>query len=107
MIAALLIVAGLAVFSMLRPWGMGYGMMGRGVYGFNLFGGLAMGVMMLFPVLLVVGLVAGGIWLAGSLTRAVTDEHTSPAGGAACSNCSRSVQSDWQICPYCGQPLKN
>jgi hypothetical protein len=26
---------------------------------------------------------------------------------ATCSNCGHSLGADWQVCPYCGQPLKS
>jgi len=82
---------------------MGYSMMGPGHMGSFGFGG---GLLACFIPLILVGLLVGGlIWLvtAGinpSSTDSVTADHRH------CPTCHRTVQPDWQVCPYCGTSLR-
>jgi len=86
---------------MMDGWGR---MGGRGfLFPFGFFG---MGLMMLWPVALLVLLVLGGVAIGKGLSR---PSHPAPPPEAlpsrACPNCSKPVQSDWNNCPYCGNPF--
>ncbi len=96
-------------------WGYrgGYGMMGgyggtgmMGGWGYSPLGWLGMGLGML----LMWGLPIGLLVLAGfgvvSLVQRDSKANPTPATQAACPNCAKSVQPDWQNCPYCGTALK-
>ncbi len=107
--AGVAFVAGMGVYGWGRPlngWMHGYGMMGSGAGWLFPFGGLFMGAMMLIPILIVLALVAGGVWLLGSLTRPAGSTAPPPPAGRACPNCGRAAQADWNTCPYCGGPLQ-
>lgn len=81
--------------------GMGPGMMGPGMMGgFNLFGWL---LPCLIPVGLLALLVVGLAWLLAALRD--SGQRSGPSPEVRCPNCNRSVQNDWQVCPYCGAPL--
>lgn len=83
-----------------RGWGMmGPGMMGG--WGFSPFGWIGMIFMWLIPVGFIVLTVLGIAWL----VRAVSGNAAMPVAHP-CPNCKRSVQDDWQNCPYCGTALK-
>ena len=72
----------------------GYGMMGRGMMGFGF----------LIPALLIILLIAGGVWLGNVLT---TRGHHHPSRQKDfCANCSKPTEADWKSCPYCSKPLK-
>jgi hypothetical protein len=68
----------------------------------GLFGGL---LMLIFPVGLLV-LIIGGIVL---LVRALQQPNTDRVDEAArhCGHCGKRVAPDWQVCPYCGEPLSS
>lgn len=84
----------------------GWSWMGRGHGLFFPFGFLGMGLMMLWPVVLVVLLVLGGVAIVNNLNGS---KRTAPPQTALpahpCPNCSKPVQADWNNCPYCGNPL--
>lgn len=110
----LLIVAGLLILlvagnlfplgwnSMGNNWGM---MGGRhhpgmlGGWGFSPLGWLFGLAGMLLPLGLLALLIVGVVWLVQQVTQ------SRPAAGQNCSNCGRTVQSDWQLCPHCGHTL--
>ena len=81
---------------------MGYGMMGPGMMGpgmmgrFNPFGWL----ICLIPLLLILILVGGLVWLIVDRGRA---NRTTLA---KCPNCQRPVLPDWRVCPYCSASLE-
>lgn len=94
--------------AMAGRWGYGgYGMMGDygGHMGWGLvpFGWFGMGFGMLFMWLIPVGLIALAIYGVVALTRNATPP---PAALAACPNCGKGTQADWQNCPHCGTALK-
>lgn len=101
--------------SLLSPgWGpgtVGGGMMGPGMmggWGFAPFGWFIMLLWMLFPLSVLALLVLGIAWLFGQVSgagAARTGGSGQPPAGQTCSNCSRPVQADWRLCPYCGQEL--
>jgi hypothetical protein len=81
--------------------GMGPGMMGPGMMdGFNIFGWL---LPCLIPAGLLILLVAALAWLLAAIRH--SGQRSDSSTEAHCPNCSRSVQSDWQVCPYCGTSL--
>ncbi len=84
-----------------RGWGMmgGPGMMGG--WGYSSFGWIGMIFMWLIPVGLVVLAAFGVVWLVRNVGNS-----TPPASQSPCPNCAKSVQADWQTCPYCGTALK-
>jgi hypothetical protein len=113
----LLMVAGLLVLLVagnLFPfgwsgWGNSWAMMGGwhhpgmmgmlGGWGFSPFGWLFGLTGMLIPLGLLALLIGGAVWLVQQVAR------SRPAAGQNCSNCGRTVQPDWQLCPYCGHSL--
>jgi hypothetical protein len=111
--AGVAFLAGMAVYGWGRPfqgWMHGYGMMGGAPGWLFPFGGGFMGVMMLFPILIVIALVAGGVWLLANLTRPAGTPAppfvTQAPAGRVCSHCGRAAQADWNTCPYCGGTLQ-
>jgi len=80
----------------------GWGMMGRGMMGLGPFGGFGMMLMWLFPLGLLIAIVLGSVWLVRALAGTGT---TAKLVAPACPQCHRSLQSDWQVCPYCGHRL--
>jgi hypothetical protein len=85
-----------------RSWSMmrgGTGMMGG--WGFSPFGWIGMAFMWLIPVG-VIALIAFGI---AALMRNAGDLTPSTSKNP-CPNCTKSVQADWQNCPFCGTALK-
>jgi hypothetical protein len=113
----LIVVLVLGLPLLFRFTGLGWygGMMGRGGmlgghfgYFFPL-GFLWMGLMMLAPVALLVLIIMGGVALVNSLTR-TSSPATPPVtpavmSGRTCGNCGKPAQTDWNTCPYCGNPL--
>ena len=79
-------------------WGMGPGMMG---WGFAPFGWFGMIFMWLIPLGFLALVVLGVFWLARNVGNSA-----SPASQHPCPHCGKSVQTDWQNCPYCGTTLK-
>jgi len=108
LVVVLLLPGILGVFRFGWRGGMmdGWGWMGRGHGIFFPFGFLGMGLMMLWPVALIVLLVLGGVAIVNSLTRS---NRPAPPQTAlpthTCPNCSKPVLVDWNNCPYCGNPL--
>jgi len=88
-------------------WGYrGWGMMGgpggmMGGWGYSPLGWIGMAFMWLIPVGFIVLAVFGIAWLARNVGNT-----TPPLAQSACPNCAKSVQADWQNCPYCGTALK-
>ena len=71
----------------------GYGMMGPGMMGFG----------WIVPVILLVLVVAAGVWLGNKLS---TRRPQHPAHrNDRCKNCSEPVEADWKTCPHCSEPL--
>ena len=82
-----------------RGWGMmGPGMMG---WGYSPLGWIGMLFMWLIPIG-VITLIVFGI---AALVRN-SGNPTLPSSQSPCPNCAKSVQADWQNCPYCGTALK-
>jgi hypothetical protein len=88
--------------------GRGFGLMGRGIglraSPLGWLGFVSMGLINLGGFIL---LILGVVWLVNRLryhgtpppvTAPSLPEHT-------CSNCSKPVQVDWKVCPYCGNNL--
>ena len=81
-------------------WGMmGPGMMGR--WGFAPFGWIGMIFMWLIPIGVIVLTGVGVAWL----VRAIGSGTQSTITGQSCPSCGRTVQADWQNCPYCGTQI--
>jgi hypothetical protein len=99
LVALAVLLGGLLLFGLL--WGLG-GMMGP-MMGPGMMGGMGLLwllLLCLLPLLLIL-ILAGVIWLVAS-----RGESRSVQPGGSCPNCGRAVQPDWQLCPYCGEPLK-
>jgi hypothetical protein len=82
------------------PWMMGPRMMHgyNGFGGFSMFGGLMMFGMILVPLILIGAVIAGVV----ALVRGIAGSSTPPAA-RPCPHCSRYIQAEWVVCPYCGQ----
>lgn len=96
------VIALLLLFStaMFGGWGMmGPGMMGRWGYYFP-FMWIGMMFMWLIPIGFLILIALGIVWLVRNLGVPM------PPASRACPNCGKSVQADWQNCPYCGTSLK-
>ncbi len=113
----LLIVVSFLPFGWRGIWGpggmMGGGMMGPGMmggwggWGFSPFGWIGMIFMWLFPLAFLVLLALGGVWLFRQVTHQGPAAGSPPAmSGKACPSCSKPVQTDWRLCPYCGAALE-
>ena len=77
-----------------------------------LFGLLFMLLVVGLPVLLIVGVFAGGWRLAGRGNGSAVISHNNPRPVALtttathnCVHCSQTLQSDWTHCPHCGAPV--
>ncbi len=94
---------------MMSGWGYnnsgygGWGMMGPGMmgWGFAPFGWIGMMFMWLIPLGFLALVVLGVFWLAQN-----SGKSTPPSSQHPCPHCGKSVQTDWQNCPYCGTALK-
>lgn len=90
------------------PYHMGgWNMMGG--YGFP-WGGGFMGIGMLLVPLLVVGLIVAAVvaLVRGPQTPLPPPPPAMPPPAARlCSNCSRPLQAEWAVCPYCGTPVSS
>jgi hypothetical protein len=79
--------------------------------GFGLLGLVGFGLSLLIPLGLIALLVIGLVWLfnRGRTPMAMATPGPTPVPpptpGRTCPNCGRPVQSDWSVCPYCGQKL--
>ena len=100
LVALAVLLGGLLLFGLV--WGFG-GMMGPGMMGPGMRGGMGLFwllLLCLLPLLLFL-ILAGVIGLVASRGESRTAQP-----GGRCPNCGRAVQPDWQVCPYCGEPLK-
>ena len=90
---------------------MGPGMMGGWTGGWGWLGWLAVLIGLLLPLGVLILLVAAAIWLfrqasvASQGARSGEPEGTAGEAGQTCPSCGQPVQSDWRVCPYCGQDL--
>ena len=95
-------------WGMMGGWGRGGMMEGYGpsnmMGSWGIFGWPFMFLMWLFPLGFLILLVLGIVWLVRALSG--------PGPGRApvqalptCPECHRPVQTDWQVCPYCGKGL--
>ncbi|MFQ6013998.1 MAG: zinc ribbon domain-containing protein [Anaerolineae bacterium] len=86
--------------------GRGPGMMGYG-YGGGALGWLFSLLGLIFPLGFLALLVLGGIWLFRQVNQpqglSVGWPQAQPS--QTCPNCDQAVQTDWQLCPYCGNQL--
>jgi hypothetical protein len=90
------------------PGGMmgGRGMMGGPGFGLGLFELLSMAVMVGLPVLFLVLLALGIVWLVKYFRLPqVPGAAAAVQPSATCKSCQKPVQADWQVCPYCGNKL--
>lgn len=109
-VVAILVATGVVLVGMIflgLLWGFGgmgsWGMMG----GQGMMGGAGIFWWLLFclsPLLLGALVIAGAIWLLNN--RADTPKDV-PAVLESCPNCRLPVQKNWNICPNCGQSLRN
>lgn len=100
----------LAALPSLLLWGRGdifhrgYGMMGgccSGVpYMMGGWMGMGFGFGWLIPLLLLGFVIALGVWVGSSLNKQNQSRQKS-----ACPNCAKSVDADWETCPYCSTAL--
>jgi uncharacterized membrane protein len=75
------------------------GMMGS--WGYSLFGSMGMILMWLIPVGLIVLIFLGFMrFIQGRSKRLSSTDQV-------CLHCRKSVQADWQFCPFCGTSLKS
>jgi uncharacterized membrane protein len=108
LVLMLVLIPGIFMFS--RGFGGmmgGYGMMGRGFGYTSSLGWLGMALFTLIPIGFLVLLVLGGVWVVSSLMKSgkTTTTVTPAVASKACSSCGKSVQSDWKVCPFCGNSL--
>ncbi|NIO70794.1 MAG: hypothetical protein GTN71_17610 [Anaerolineae bacterium] len=123
LVALVVFLAGVSLLPMLFGggyWGMGPGMMGRGVMGGwcpwcggtgqfggggllgGLFGLLFTLLGLLIPIGLLGLLILGGVWL----VRSMGGVSAPPAPAETCPSCGQPTEHDWQNCPYCGASLR-
>jgi uncharacterized membrane protein len=98
---AIFILFGTGMFG---GWGYrGWGMMGPGMmgWGYSPLGWIGMAFMWLIPVGFIVLTVLGVFWLVQNVGNSRLPSSQNP-----CTNCGKSVQADWQNCPYCGTAIK-
>jgi hypothetical protein len=84
---------------------MGPGMMGN--WGFGLVGWLFMLLGLILPLAFLALLILGAAWVFRQVSQSQGPVAGPPPAplGRTCAHCGRSVQADWQVCPYCGQAL--
>jgi len=105
-VVALLLVFGAGMMS---GWGnggwghRGYGMMGN--LGYSPLGWFGMAGGMLLMWLVPIGILALTVFGVASLIQ--NNGSSKPTSTQSpCPNCGKSIQADWQNCPYCGNTLK-
>ena len=103
LVALAVLLGGLLLFGLL--WGFG-GMMGgyrSGMMRPGMMGGMGLFWLLLLCLLTLplILILAGAVWLVAS-----RGESRSAQPGVSCPHCGRAVQPDWQVCSYCGEPLK-
>ncbi|MBI5955371.1 MAG: hypothetical protein HY871_00055 [Chloroflexi bacterium] len=90
---------------MMGGWYPG-GMMGGPGFGLGLFRLLTMAAMVGLPVLFLVLLALGIVWLVKYFSAPQAPGATAAVQpSATCKSCQKPVQADWQVCPYCGNKL--
>jgi hypothetical protein len=72
-----------------------------GGWGYSPFGWIGMLFMWLIPIGVIALIVFGIVALVRN-----SGNPTLQSSQSACPNCAKSVQADWQNCPYCGTALK-
>jgi len=84
---------------MMSGWRPGW-MMGYGGWLFSLLS-------LIFPLGFLALLILGGVWLVRQISQPQAPSAGRPEAqpGQTCPNCHRTVQTDWRLCPYCGQEL--
>jgi hypothetical protein len=87
-----------------ESWGMMRGGGGPGMMGYHSLWGPGMLIGWLFPLSLLVLLIAGSVWLIQSIGRSSAPLTTNPPT-RTCPNCAQPAQVDWRNCPYCGAAL--
>lgn len=100
LVALAVLLGGLLLFGLL--WGYG-GMMGPWMMAPGRMGGPGLLWLLLFclPLLLLILILAGAVWLIASRSKS-----SSARREVSCPRCGRAVQAGWQVCPYCGEPLR-
>jgi uncharacterized membrane protein len=95
----------------------GYGMMGNfdnnnagpgssmmdGYGGYGMMGGGWMAFGWIIPVVILILIIAAGVWLGNTLSNRTLSRSNSPDG--KCSNCNTPVDADWVTCPYCSTTI--
>jgi uncharacterized membrane protein len=76
----------------------GYGMMGPGMMGYGMIG-----FGWLIPVIVLILVIATGVWLGNVFTGRKT--HHQPHSDATCPKCSKPIEADWKTCPHCSESL--
>jgi uncharacterized membrane protein len=85
-----------------RGWNMMGGPGGMmGGWGYSPFGWIGMAFMWLIPIGVIALIIFGVAALVKNAGNPASLSSQSP-----CPNCAKSVQADWQNCPYCGTSLK-
>ncbi len=76
-------------YGMMDDYGMhrGYGMMGGGYMTFG----------WLIPILIMILVIAAGVWLGNTLSSRTVMR--------TCPNCSKPIKADWKTCPHCSTSL--
>lgn len=82
--------------------GMMRGWRGPGTMAY--FGWLGMRFGLLFPLGLLVLLVAGGVWLLQAITSNQMSRSTAQTS-PTCPHCDKPIQPEWRICPFCETSL--
>ena len=108
-VGSVAVLAALFFFGGGFMWGnRGYGLMGgdgmMGNWGYSPFGWFGMGLGMIFMWLIPIGVLALIVY--GVIALARTNGNPSYASQSPCPNCGKSIQTEWQNCPYCGMTLK-
>lgn len=85
-----------------RQW-RDFGMPHHGLRGLPVMGIFGLLLMLIVPLGVLGLLVAGTILLVRAIQK--PDQVANRHQLDHCPNCGKSVKSDWQVCPYCGQSL--